>query len=1433
MQQYRINYRFLVGLFVFSLLTMVASYFLWSWQINRKATWYRDTALEALEEGDQLKAFEYQEKFAKLRRRDDEARVKLAAIAHDVIQLEGAPRDQRTKAYSILSDTVRRTSDPTARRNFADLLFKSGTPEQAQQAIVHYEELLKTEQDDPELKSLLVQALFRAKDFKSSMEQAFELLGYDSETDTFDAEVSQAADQPEVHWTLATILSNREDKPELARKVIDLMVSSNPENAQAHLYRCYFLFSFEEEEAAKESLQKAFELDPKNSDVLYQRALTARMDDELDEVLTLTESGITEFPEEMRFYMLRSKTFIAKEEPEEAVKVLDNAIAKFGNTRSITLMADKLELLLSQKNYDAAQEMVEELEDLRIPQLKPLIDFQKANFEFNRGNWAAAAIQLRRVRPKLLGVGNYQVRAGFMLGSAYEKLGKLDLAREVYGLVLENETFASDHPLLMSVKERLATIDRRLNRKDGEQSTGLDAVVKRMLKLPESQQDWSRVDDLIEDLAEQREYSEARKLLMKAGVLRLRSKMSEAKALVREAAKIDPDDTMVMFEAAKIQLQELPDGPAKAVRLLKRVESKSGVTYSSRGLLIEAIWIARGEDVASQLAELANGLEELDSTPRAQLLKSIAGKFLGLRDLDEAARFVRLALEANPGDLPLHMMLFEIAFQKRDDAAMRAAQEEILEVVGTEDDSNYVLNEVKRRIIGYKGDQPGRASLEEALGMLDQALELRPQWHELHILYGQLLLVLQRDISTALSHFDDALKYGPPNMKAVTLQTKLLYESGLVTQAIERMDLIPKEFRSRLLGSVEADLLLASGDKKAAFKSAKATAESNPEDAKIQTWFGELSGKVEEYDDAADAFRKAAELNPKSENAWMKLVAVHASQKDFENLEVSLRDAQLSLDPDVLPHVQAKNFELRGQWERAEKIYESLFQKDYDSNPNSAYQMARFYLLWAKTNKEKMPLAIPHINHLLRLGNEGELAADHIHFVWARERAAEQLYATNEYPSVMKALKLLESGSEDGSVPSFFLKKYLAILSTQGDPISVLKAIDMLAELDEKGQLDKSQKLLLAKLYERTNRWQLGKDLMLDMISRYGADKDVWTTYITLLIKQGEYDRARNRINRFEDISDDTVLVARLRGALGYEQGDELVVQRALRSILPSKSLKSALTEKELDLIRAVAGLATAYGEHDLAEKLLRLFVSRKKTQGVFDLMSVITLHGDINESLQYLQRSVKVDPMGVSQLAIQSLRTRRSELSDEQTKQLWDILISVVDSDPSDPVLVLMKAEAYETTERYEEAIAAYDQALNQLEMTPQQAAVAKNNLAYLLAQTDQRYDEAEGMISESIEILGPLADVIDTRAVIRMAREEYSLAVEDMKLALTIDPSAAKYYHLSRAHALAGNSDEAIEAWEKANELEITKEDLPLLEQPGYDATQQLIEQLKTQSL
>lgn len=1426
MQRYRINYRLLIGLFVGSLVLSISLHFVWKWRVSSKANWYREHSQAALDSGNTLEAFDFLGKFVKLRPDDEEARVDMASIAADVAVMDGVSSQERGIAFGVLSETVRRTGDPGLRRKLAEMQFEHGRP---QDAIVHLKQLLETDPDDSELQAMYVQALFRAKDYIQAIELAFNLIGYDRQTEEFKQDSAKAADQPKVYATLANALVQEEKDEELARRVIDQMAAVNPDSAVAHLSRSVFLYSVDEKEEAADELEKAIQLDPNDTDILYRKAAVAKEEKDFENARQFVTEGIEKSPDEMRFYQLLASIELGAKSYDAAVAALDSAIKRFGEQRSLELIIFKIDILLSQGDLVAAEEAIRQLEEMENPRLQPMIDYEHARIKLQNDKWAEAAVGLEKVRPQLAAFGRTQAVAGTLLGEAYEKLGKLDLALQVYELVLDSELVSSDDPVRLLSQARADQIRKRLGIQQETVGSDFMSVVKEMAARPENEQDWQEIDDLVDKLSESRGLSEIQRYLVKAQVYAERKMLSEAKDMVREAAKLDRNDVEVQIAAAQLLLMDKPDGPANALEVLNRIERDFAPTVRTRSLKAEALMDVGGDDVQGQLRALTEGTEEWNNHERFQLMVAIGLKFLQLGEPEKALQYMNQAAGLDPSNLPLRLQMFDIAFQKRDDDAMRQAQAAILELVGNKEDGNYVLTEVKRRLIGYRGDEEGRIRLQEARRMLEDTLEKRPQWHEAHVLYGQVLLLLGEDSDLALQHFNDALKYGRPNPNAVAMLVRLLVQKGEFRQAQERIELIPVAMRGALLDRVETSVLLANGEAEDAFESAQREAERKSEDASTQAWFGEIAEQTGHPDAAAAAFRRATDLDPLSHQFWMKLVSIYAQQKDMLSIETTMREAQLALEPQYIPLIQAKMYQLLGRWKNSEDIYKNLYKGNF-GNPNVAREMADFYMLWARSDRDAIEKAAPYINLLLRGANEGKLPPDDANVLWARENAARILASTGDYQDSMKAQRLLMQGSVDGKMPIEFQTLYGEILSSRSDPESLLAAIDTLSTLNQQGRLGKSQILLLANLYARTNNWKLGKALMLDALSRYGTDPEVWNTYISLLIGQGEYNTASQRINRFAEISSNQSQLFQLRARLAYERGNQAEVKRLLQALLPPKlGPTTPLDDNQLNSLRFVAALAVQYEEFELAEQLLRLYTSRK-SDGLFDLLTVLALHGDADEAVTVMNKLVKEAPLKVAQLATQMLRQRRTEFGDRYDDAVSELVLSVWEEAPDVADRLVLRAEMYEVMEKYDESIRAYEEVVNRDDVPQLVRATASNNLAYLLALKNKQLDKAQELIDNAIEILGPLADILDTRAVIRMAREEYNLAVEDMILALSIDPTAVKYYHMAKAQALAGNKEKALEAWESANEMGIEQESLPLIEQPGYKETQQMIENIRS---
>ena len=114
---------------------------------------------------------------------------------------------------------------------------------------------------------------------------------------------------------------------------------------------------------------------------------------------------------------------------------------------------------------------------------------------------------------------------------------------------------------------------------------------------------------------------------------------------------------------------------------------------------------------------------------------------------------------------------------------------------------------------------------------------------------------------------------------------------------------------------------------------------------------------------------------------------------------------------------------------------------------------------------------------------------------------------------------------------------------------------------------------------------------------------------------------------------------------------------------------------------------------------------------------------------------------------------------------------------------------------------------------LTPRQQGIANGNMAFHLA-TPEAAAEAAPLVERAIGELGPVPDLLDTRALIRLARGDVNSALEDMADAV-LTPTAGRYLHLAMIHVAAGDLSAARVAFDKALTLGLGEERLSLADQ------------------
>jgi tetratricopeptide (TPR) repeat protein len=138
----------------------------------------------------------------------------------------------------------------------------------------------------------------------------------------------------------------------------------------------------------------------------------------------------------------------------------------------------------------------------------------------------------------------------------------------------------------------------------------------------------------------------------------------------------------------------------------------------------------------------------------------------------------------------------------------------------------------------------------------------------------------------------------------------------------------------------------------------------------------------------------------------------------------------------------------------------------------------------------------------------------------------------------------------------------------------------------------------------------------------------------------------------------------------------------------------------------------------------------------------------------------------------------------------------------------LLCLANLHDLRSRYQDAEAIYLQVIER----DGRNAMALNNLAWLLALKDGKGDQALLLINRAIDIVGPIPEFLDTRALasLTLGRSDLALAdlEESVRPSLAASVLALINFHLVQAYQMAGKPREAAKAWRaaKASGLEAT---------------------------
>jgi tetratricopeptide (TPR) repeat protein len=680
---------------------------------------------------------------------------------------------------------------------------------------------------------------------------------------------------------------------------------------------------------------------------------------------------------------------------------------------------------------------------------------------------------------------------------------------------------------------------------------------------------------------------------------------------------------------------------------------------------------------------------------------------------------------------------------------------------------------------------------------------------------------------------------------------QLLLNSGRLEPAKQLIEQLPEQMQQTDLGRVYAEVLINTNETEKAIEVITKYAEAQPKAADRQLNLGQMltrassdpklseARKKELLTKAGEALQQAVKLSPDSPQTWLSLLTYQVVQKDEQGAKATLQQAQLALAEDQVIAVLAKGNEIMGQWFNAENVYLTAMEANPDNLP-LAQELANFYLGPSYPRNDKLDKATPLVNRILKAGADGKLKNDDPSLMWARRAGAQMLAQTGDYQKLRMAENLLASNALDGALPIQERLQMANILATRADPISRTKAKQLFEAVKKDQPLTLKDDLTLGQIYYALGEWEQCKRHMRRAVAQNRDSADARVLFANMILQRGNEkeiaEEAVRQVNALRQSAPNDARTIQLIVAISGKTGKEKQARDYLMSLVPKVSDPAQLTDQQAAMMEFIAPMLVTVGDLENAEKLYRAVVAKNPNK-VLALADFIGTQRSIDQAFELLETVYKPElTEPISKVAIGIVRTRRDEVGDKYDGKVRGWIDRGLLENPDSVPLLMLSAEFADVQKNYDEASETYKKLLARDDVSGITRAIVLNNFAFLVAlanNADEAGVDPLKLIEEAIEILGPTADILDSRAVVYTAKGDYQRAIRDLDNSLTDNPTPAKYIHKAIAHLGAGQNTAALKAWDEAHKLnKDARSTLNRMEFDQYDRTKTEIDKIRSQS-
>lgn len=436
----------------------------------------------------------------------------------------------------------------------------------------------------------------------------------------------------------------------------------------------------------------------------------------------------------------------------------------------------------------------------------------------------------------------------------------------------------------------------------------------------------------------------------------------------------------------------------------------------------------------------------------------------------------------------------------------------------------------------------------------------------------------------------------------------------------------------------------------------------------------------------------------------------------------------------------------------------------------------------------------------------------------ARRMLATLLAARGGEEEWREARQLLSPEVGEGGEVSHLDERLQAILlARRGRPADIDEALEMLTRLVEQaGDTGPGDRVMLAQVCmmkhelpetDEATRLSLAaaaRRQYLALVNAAEVDPNHVALYINFLLEQQDWQTAESYLEKLDRLEPDAIRPIGLR-AKWLKARDRLADLAPRVEAWVAKSEKAVgedPTEEELAALAQkyvqVGNIYSAIEAHVQAEPWYRRAVEmdeRAYTSLAVSLARQPTRE-KTEEAIQIALREVKDSKDVDSAILLASvLVTGKTEAADFVAAE--PIFQRRLRDDPDNPNLLLAIANVRFLQKRLHEAGRLYRRVI---ELRPRDA-VAHNNLATLLAEQEDKQQDAMQHIQRAIEVAGELPALLDTKGTILLNENRVAEAVAILRRAAVADDPRF-LLHLVIALDRQGETDEARRQWRRLDQ-------------------------------